>query len=186
MRILLVMALMLLGATPLLGAEGDANPFAGTIFQAVAAAITFLTVYFVLKAKAWGPILKGLQDRENRIKDDLEQAEAASRNARQTLAEYEQKLVGAQDEARKIIEQGKVDAQKLAASLREQTQAEITLMRQRAQDQIHAAREQALSEIYEQTAVIATQVASRILQREINPEDQRELVERSLTELNRN
>jgi F-type H+-transporting ATPase subunit b len=147
----------------------------------------FIVVFLVLKAKAWGPILKGLQDRENRIKEDLEQAEGASKSAKATLAQYEQRLAAANDEARKIIEQGKVDAQKLAVSLREQAQGEITIMRQRAQDQIKAAHEQAISDIYEQTAVLATQVAGRILQREINPEDQRALVERSLSELgNRN
>ncbi len=180
---------VLLGASPVLAAaaegEGGANPFTGTVYQAIAAAATFLIVYAVLKAKAWGPILKGLQDRENRIKSDLEQAEAASKEASAKLAQYEKRLAEANEEARKVIEQGKADAQRIAQSLRDQAQQEITQMRERAQDQIQAAREQALADIYEQAAVLATEVAGRILQREINADDQRQLVERSLSELSK-
>ncbi len=189
MKYLASVGTILLSAAPVLAAaaeEGGANPFAGTIYQAIAAALIFLIVFAVLKVKAWGPILKGLQERENRIRKDLQEAEAASKQAKAMLADYEQRLAAANEEARKVIEQGKADAQRLAQSLRDQAQAEITQMRERAQAEIRAAREQALTEIYEKTAVLATQVAGRILQREINPDDQRELVERSLMELSRN
>ena len=56
-------------------------------------------------------------------------------------------------------------------------------MRQRAEGDITAAKVQALSEIYEEVATISTSVAGRILQRQINPEDQQRLVEESLKQL---
>jgi len=64
-----------------------------------------------------------------------------------------------------------------------QTQTELTQMKERAQAEIRSATEQAVSELYEQTAALATQVAGKILQREISADDQRELVQRSLAEL---
>lgn len=172
---------LLLSVSPVLAA-GDANPFAGAIYQAVAAVTVFLVVFLVLKFKAWGPILKGLQDRENRIKDDLDQAERAAKDAATTLSQYKKQLADAGAESAKILEQSKADAQRLAAQIKEQTQTEITAMKKRAQSDIDAARQQAMTDIYTQTAALATDVAGRILQREINAKDQQALVEQSLAE----
>lgn len=170
--------------TPLLAAsEGGANPFAGSIYQGIAAVLVFLILLAVLYKMAWGPILKGLQDREGKIKEDLESAERASAEARKKAEEYDRKLAEAQTEARSVIEQARGDAEKVAADLKAQTQREIDAMRERAQADIRAAKEQALSEIYAQAAELSTQIAGRILRREINADDQRRLVEESLAEL---
>lgn len=178
------LTLLIAGAS--FGAEtgdGGGNVFAGTLAQSIAAAIVFVILLTVLWRFAWGPILKGLQDRENRIKSDLEHAEAAAKNAQETLAEYKKQLAAAQAEAGRIIEQGRTDAQRVAANLKQQTQTEIDQMRQRAQDDIRAAKEHAIGEIHTQAAVLATGVASKILHREINPGDHQKLIRESLDAL---
>ena len=169
-------------ASPVLAAEG-ANPFAGTVYQAVAAAVVFVVVLVVLKRFAWSKILQGLQDRENKIKGDLQHAEQAAHKAADTLKEYQAQLATAQGEARKIIEQSRADAQKLAAQQVDQTQQQITQLRQRAEQEIQTAKEQAVSEIYAEAATLATTVAGKILQREIRPEDHAQAVEQSLAEM---
>ncbi len=163
-------------------AAGD-NPFAGTIYQAIAAAIVFIVVLVVLKKMAWGPILTGLQDRENKIKGDLESAEKAANDAQSTLKDYEAKLAAAQEEARQIIEESRVDAQRVAAQLKDQTQSEITQMKDKATREITAAKEQALTELYTQAATMSTQIAGRILKRELNAADQQAIVDESLAQL---
>jgi F-type H+-transporting ATPase subunit b len=67
--------------------------------------------------------------------------------------------------------------------MRTQAQSEAEETRERAIKDIEAARAQALSEIYEQTADLATKVAEKILRRSINANDQRDLVNESLKEL---
>jgi len=163
-------------------AHGEAAPsvFAGTIAQSIAAAIVFLILLGLLYKKAWGPILQGLQDREKRIKDDLEQAERSSREADEKLAEYKEQLANAQAESRKLLAEARADAERVAAQLKATAKGDVDQIRQRAQQDISAAKEQAINEIYAQTASLATQVAGRILQREIRPEDQQQLVEESL------
>lgn len=174
-------------AAPLLASSeaGAANPFEGTIYQAVAAAIVFLVVLVVLKKAAWGRILQGLQDRENKIRGDLESAERAARDAAATLREHEAQLAGAGDEVRRIVEQGRADAQKVAGQVRDQAETEIQGLRRRAESDIMAAREQALAEIYARTASLATDVAGRILKRQISADDQDQLVNEALARLDR-
>jgi len=166
------------------GAHAEAaSPFAGTVYQSVAAIVVFVVVMVILKKAAWGPILTGLQDRENKIKSDLLAAENASKQAQASLEEYRKQLASANDEGRKIIDQAKADAQRVANQLREQAAAEITILKNRAEADIKAAKEQALAEVYEQTAVLATNVAGKILRRQITAEDQQTLVRESLAEL---
>ncbi len=141
----------------------------------------FLLLLAVLVRWVWPVILKGLQDREQKIRADLAEAEKARDDAEQTLVQYRQQLAEARREAQKLIDDSRIEAERAAARIKEQAQAEISQMRQRATAEIRSAREQALAEIYEQTAALATHVAGQILQREIRPEDQRELVERSLS-----
>lgn len=164
-------------------AEGGASPFAGTIYQAVAAAIVFIVVFAVLKLTAWNKMLEGIQARENKIKHDLEHAEQSALQAANTLREYQAKLAAAQEEARKIIDQSRTDAQKVAAGIERDAQMQITAMRQRAESDINAAKDAAVNDMYAQAATLATEVAGRILKRQINAEDQRQLIDESLNEL---
>ncbi len=158
----------------------EESVFAGTIAQSIAAIIVFSILFALLYKFAWGPILKGLQDRENKIRHDLEHAENSAKQATATLEEYRAQLATAHDEVRKVIEQGRADAERLRAQLTEQTQAEINSMRVRAQAEILAAKEQAISELQTQYATVATEVAAKILRRQITNEDQKQLVADSL------
>jgi len=172
------------GASIAAGSGGESSDvFAGTLAQSIAAGIVFLLLLLILTKFAWGPILKGLQDRENKIKADLEQAEAAAKKATATLEQYHQELAQAKDQAKQIIEQGRLDAQKIASQLQEQAQAEMQQSRQRAQDEIETAKQQALNELYTQAATMATTIAGRILQRQVNDQDHTRLIEESLAQI---
>ena len=176
-------AIVLMGmAQPALAAGGD-SPFVGTLYQAIAAAVVFLTLFFVLKAKAWGPILNGLQDRETKIQGDLADAERAAKQAQDTLQEYQHKLAEAHEDAKKIIDDGRQAAEKIAAQLKSDTENDIKLMRDRAAADIETAKDAALSDLYAQTASLATQVAGRILRRELNVDDQQQIIQQSIEEL---
>lgn len=183
MKMTRVLSLMAVTTTPALAAGDAPNPFFGTLYQAAAAAIVFLTLLWLLKAKAWGPILKGLQDRENKIKGDLEQAEQAMREATATLQQYRTQLAEAQAEAGKIIAQSRVDAERVAVGIREKSQQELEALKNRAAGEINAAKEQAINDLYGEAAMLATHVAGHILRREIRPEEQQRLIEDSLTQL---
>jgi F-type H+-transporting ATPase subunit b len=165
------------------GAEAPPTVFAGTMLQSVAAIVVFLLLLALLYKYAWGPILSGLQERENKIKRDLEEAEASARQAAETLRQHEQKLAAAQAEAQELIERGRADATKLSAQLRADTQAEIDQIRKRAEADIRSAKQQAINELYAEAANLSTQIAEKILKRQMNPEDHRALIQQSLAEL---
>jgi F-type H+-transporting ATPase subunit b len=183
---LLVAAATAVGAETAEGAHGDTGSptvFAGTFAQSIAAAVVFLTLVAILWKFAWGPILEGLQDRERKIGEDLAEAEQANKDAKQTLAEYEAKLREAHAEARQLLEQTRKDADELREKLSQETQDELARQRQQAMQEIDTARRQALQDLYAQAATLATAVAGKLLERQIDDSDAQRLVEQSLAEM---
>lgn len=163
--------------------EVPATPFAGTIYQSAAAIIVFVILLVLLRKYAWAPILKGLQDREGKIKADLHHAEQASKKAATTLADYQRQLAEARQQSAEIMENGRREAEKTANRLQAETQSEIDAMKKRAASEINYAKEQALADIFAQAATLGSDIAGKILRREINPADQQRLVQESLATL---
>ena len=75
------------------------------------------------------------------------------------------------------------DGERVAAGIRTHAQQEAEEIKERANREIETAKNNAISEIYEQAADLATSVAGKILRRNLNAEDQRELVRGSLEQL---
>jgi F-type H+-transporting ATPase subunit b len=82
-----------------------------------------------------------------------------------------------------MLARAATEGETIAAGIRTRAQQEAEETRERALRDIDAAAEQAISQVHEQAAVLATSVAEKILRRELNAEDQRDLVAQSLSEL---
>ena len=164
-------------------AEAAPTPFAGTIAQSIAAIVVFLVVFAVLKQKAWGPMIKGLSDRENKIRRDIEEAEAARARSEATLREYQAQLATAEQKVRDLLAKATADAEQIATNVRARTQQEAEETKDKATREIDTARRDAVRQVHEQAAILATNVAEKILRRSLNAEDQRDLVAASLDEL---
>ena len=143
----------------------------------------FLVVAIILYKTAWKNVLIGLKAREERIRRDIADAEAARLKADETLRQYNIRLAEAEEKVRAILDKATVDAERIATGIRMKAQQEGEEAKERATKEIEAAKQTALTEIYEQTANLATNVAEKIIRRNLNPDDQRDLVAQSLQQL---
>ena len=143
----------------------------------------FTVLAIILYRTAWKNVLAGLKGREDRIRNDIAQAEAARLKAEATLKEFNQQLATAESKVREILAKGASDAEQLATSIRSRAQKDGEDIKERATKDIEAAKEQAISEIHEYTADLATRVAEKIIRRNLNADDQKDLVNQSLSEL---
>ena len=185
MRHLTWVAAVLLAA-PLGAAEGaDENIFAGDLGNMVWTVLIFGAVVFVLGKFAWGPLLASLQEREGFIRDSLEKAKVDRESAEARLKEYSDKLDEARAEASAIVEEGRRDADVVRARIEEDARAEADKMLERAKREIDIATQTAVKELYTTSAGLATDMASRIIKRELGPQDHDRLIAESLEELER-
>jgi F-type H+-transporting ATPase subunit b len=145
--------------------------------------VIFIVLAFILYRTAWKNVLAGLKARESRIRGDIAAAETARAKAEQMLLQYNAQLAAAEERARELLARATADGERLATQIRTHAQQEAEESRERAVREIDAARRQALAEIYEQTATLATSIAEKILQRNLNADDQRDLVAKSLEQI---
>lgn len=145
--------------------------------------IIFTLLVVILYKTAWKNVLAGLKARESRIRKDIADAEATRKKAEQLLVEYNAKIADAEQRVRDILVQAGTDAEKIATNIRMKSQQDAEEAKERATKEIESAKRAALAEIYEQTAVLATSVAEKIIKRNLKPEDQRALVAESLEKL---
>jgi F-type H+-transporting ATPase subunit b len=159
------------------------NPFAGDLGVSIWTLVIFLVVVILLGKFLWGPILNGLQSREAFIAKSLTDAEQASKTAQAQLAEYTAKLDAARAEASNIVEEGRRDAEEVKRAIGEEARKEADAMIERAKREIGIARDAALRELYDVGGGLATQVAGKIVSRELNPADHEQLIQESIAEL---
>jgi F-type H+-transporting ATPase subunit b len=157
--------------------------FSGGLGTAVFTIAVFVVLLVILGKWAWGPILAGLQKREENIRSSIEEAQRAREEADEALAEYKAQLARARQESESIIEKGRDEALRLAEQLRDKAQQEAQLISTKAERDINVAKNQALKELYEQTTELATEMAAGIIGKTLTPEDHRELLQESLSKL---
>lgn len=150
------------------------------LVQAIWVLIIFLILLAILYPTAWKGVLASLKGREQRIRQSISEAEAAQTKAEQTLAQYKQQLATAEDRVRELLAKAHADAERLASTIRDNAGKEAESTRQKALSDIEEAKKQAITDIHTQTVELSTSIAEKIIRRNLNPEDQRELVRASL------
>lgn len=166
------------------GGEGPSSPFAGDLGNAIWTLVIFALVVFVLGKFAWGPILNALQARETFIREALETAKRDRDEAELRRKEYEDRLAQARAEASAIVDEGRRDAAVVKHRIEEDARAEADKMIERAKREIQIATETATKELYQLSTRLATDMAGKVIGRELTPQDHERLINESLDGLN--
>jgi F-type H+-transporting ATPase subunit b len=162
--------------------EAIPSPHEG-LFTGITAVVVFIVVLAILGAKVWPTISKGLDERADKIKSEIEAAEQARVRAKQALEEYEKSLGEARNEAQKMIEQARAAQTAQLAEMKARSDAEIASAKSKMLADIEAAKKQALADIYTQGTALATSIAGNILKREVTAGDQSRFVEEAISGL---
>jgi F-type H+-transporting ATPase subunit b len=145
--------------------------------------VAFAICFYVLKRYAFGPVQKVIDDRRDRIRESIEEADRAREEARSLLEEH-RKLIGqAKSDAEGIL----AEARKIAESQRERMRNEIEEDRQRRLEetarQIDQATQQALGEIRREVASLSLIAAEKITRKSLTSADQQRLIDEALAEI---
>lgn len=167
----------------LLATHGETKPMDLSIITSITALIVFAVFSCVIGFVVWPRISKGLDDRRDKILGEIKAAEDARAAAKGAQEEFERQLANARDEAANMIKQARADAQRVADELKARNEQELAERVSRANADIESARRNAVADLHAQAAGLATDIAGKILKRQINPADNDRLVQESLHEL---
>src|SRR5277367_5306462 len=130
------------------------------IMQDLWVLLIFVLLVYILYKSAWKNVLAGLKAREDRIRGDIAHAEEARAKGEATLREYAAQLAQAEEKVRDIINKATADAHKIGETINASAQADAEARKEKATAEIELAKREALRQIYEQTAELATSIAS--------------------------
>ena len=162
------------------GDHGSANPLTVDPDLPIVTAIIFVVLLLVLWKFAWGPIVAGLDKREKRIADSIDEARQTAEEAKKQLADYEAKLASAADEVRQIVEQGRRDAESDRQRIVNEARQAAAEERDRAVREIGQAKKQALHELWQESVDRAFDLAGQVVRKELKPDDHARLITESM------
>ena len=145
--------------------------------------VCFAITFFVLRKFAFGPIQKTIDDRRERIRSSVEEAEHARAEARRLLEEHKALIAQAKSEAGEIL----AEARKVADSQRDRAREEIEVDRQRrledTRKQIEAETARALEQIRSEVAELTLVATSKVTGKVLDGDDHRRLIDDAIGEL---
>jgi len=145
--------------------------------------VCFGITFFVLRKYAFGPIQKTIDERRERIRSSVEEAEHARAEARRLLEEHKQLIAQAKNEAGGIL----AEARKVADSQRDRAREEIEADRQRrledTRKQIEAETARALDQIRAEVADLTLIAASKVTGKVLDRDDHRKLIDDAIGDL---
>ena len=145
--------------------------------------IAFLITLFVLKKYAFGPIQKTIDERRERIKRSLDEADEARDEARRLLQEHRALLGQSRGQAEEIL----AEARRVAEAQRQRVKEEADADRQRRLEetkrQIEAETQRALGLIRAEVAELTLVATQKVTGKVLDNEDQRRLIEDAIKDL---
>jgi len=139
--------------------------------------IAFGIVFFILKAKAWEPILSSLKERETGIADAIASADKVKAEMALLKNENEAMMAKAREERAVMIKEAKETGDKMVADSKEKAKAEFDRIVSDAQVAITQQKNAALTEVKNQVGALVIEVAEKVLSRELsNKADQEKFI----------
>ncbi len=145
--------------------------------------VCFLVVLFVLKKFAFAPIQKMIDDRRERIRSAIDEADNAREEARHLLEEH-RKLIGqAKSEAEEILAEARRIGDSQRARVREETETDRQRRLEETRRQIEQATEQALGQIRDEVGKLSLLAAEKVILKSLTDKDQKRLIDEALAEI---
>jgi len=153
------------------------NPILPATSELVWGSISFAVLLFLLYKYAYPQVRKMMDDRTERIRTDLQEAETAKAEAQGVLDEYRAQLNDARAEGGRIIEEARQAADRIKRDQEARLQAEVAELRARAVADIESAKTQAVSDLRDEVAQLAIGAAETVVQHNLDEATQTQLIE---------
>jgi F-type H+-transporting ATPase subunit b len=145
--------------------------------------VCFLITLYVLKRYAFGPIQKAIDERRDRIRQSLEEADRAREEARHLLEEHRQLIASAQTDAEGILSEARRVAEANERRMREELEADRQRRLEETGKQIEAETRRALEQIRAEVVDLSLLAATKVTRKSLDDDDHRRLIEEAVGEL---
>jgi F-type H+-transporting ATPase subunit b len=143
----------------------------------------FLITFLVLKRFAFGAIQKIIDERRQRIREALQEADNARAAARQMLEEHRAMMAEARGKAEEILANARQVAESQAKRMREEVDADRKRRIEETTKQIEAETQRALEAIRAEVAELTVLATQKVTGKVLDSADHKRLIEDAVREL---
>ena len=154
-----------------------------TIISVLIQIINTCILCFALAKLLYKPVTKFLNDRKERIAEQIDSAEAKLSDAESLKAEYERKLKDIEAEKNVILEKARAQANQNSQQIVAQAREEATNIHNRAITDIKREQEKAKDEIKKQIVEVSSMVSGKFVAAKMTEEEHQKLIDESISDL---
>ncbi len=156
------------------------QPESGLIIWTI---VTFLSLVAILRVFAWKPILEALNNREGKIKSDLERAEKSQKEAEALRLKFESQLAEAQKSIQEMMAKAHADGERSRAQLVAAAREESEKILEKGRKDLSAEADRLKDELRKEVAEISLAMVEKILPRSVDQKVQEQVLRESLKSL---
>lgn len=145
--------------------------------------VGFIIAVIVLKKFAWGPLLRLLEERRERIKNSFDEIEQKQAEAEKLNEEYQAKLREIDAEARKRLTVAVTEGEKIATRIKEDSRSEAKEMIVKAKEELDRDVAKARVALKEDMVAMALAATEKLIYEQLDDDKHRELVGRFIDDL---
>jgi len=146
-------------------------------------ALSFVILLFFLKKFAFPSILSALDEREKKIRGDIEESEKLKQDVEEIKVDLENKLKAAHEKAETIVKLAQDEAKKLQEKTVQETEAKVKQVQRESEQEIQSSRNKLLQEIRSYTAALTIASAENFLKKTMDDTDKKRLVDDSIEQV---
>jgi F-type H+-transporting ATPase subunit b len=166
------------------GGEAEAfSPFSINTGMAFWTLLIFLILVALLWKLGWPAILKSVEEREQRIQKQLDEAERGRAEAARLLEEQKALLAKARADGQEIVARAKVAAQAERDALIAKTHEEQEELLARARREIASETRKALATVRQEAVDLSLAAASKLIEAKLDSDANRRLVTQYIDQL---
>ncbi len=153
------------------------NPILPPVDELFWGTLSFLLLFGLLAKFAFPPVKQAMNDRTERIRRSIDEAEQAKSEATSVLEDYQHQLADAKAEAGRIIEEARQSADGLREERKTALDAEMAELRQRAAADIESTKSQVMADLRGEVAALAIGAAETVVGRNLDQDTNVALIE---------
>jgi len=176
-------AVLLAMPSALVAQEGGAAIMSLNIGLVIWTWVLFLLTLGILAWKVFPFIAGGLEERQRKIQESIDEARRSRDEARSLLDDQNRTLETARREAQELIEKGRATAESLKKDILAEAKEQQTAMLADARREMEMERDQLREDLRRETVEIALSATERLIRARLDADDNRRLVEEYVSEL---
>ena len=153
------------------------------IADATGMIIAIFVLYLALSYFLFDPAKKVLQNRQDRIKNELDEAQSNMEAAQKLKAEYEDKLKNIEKEKEEILSEARKNALKNEADIVARAKEEAARIMERAHREAMLEKQKLADDVKKEMITVASAMAGKVVAASMNTQIQEQLIEDTLKEI---